>query len=98
MKELYVTKEMQKFQDDAIADYTNNNRLNTEWVVIGWKLDAGRILYDATRDITIELLSRPVPHQTAVVKIGMNGKESETSIKTIARAIVTKQVEVYYSK
>lgn len=97
MKELNITAEMQKFQDAARRSYAERKVLDLDAVMIGWKLDAGRILHTPGK-ATIELLEKPAPHITKAVKINLNGKDCETSIDTIARIIVTDQVGVYYSK
>lgn len=94
MKDLYISNEMQKFQDAARRQWANKT-LDLDAVMIGWKLDAGRVLY--SEKATVTLLEKPAPHITKVVKINMNGKDVETSIDTIARLILTNQVTVYYS-
>jgi len=95
MKNLIITTEMQKFQDEARSNW-KRNLLNLDAVMIGWKLDAGRVLH--SEQATVTLLDKPAPHITKVVKINMNGKDVETSIDTIARLILSNKVTVYYSK
>lgn len=95
MKDLFVTNEMRKFQDSARRQWANKT-LDLDAVMIGWKLDAGRVLH--SEKATVTLLEKPAPHITKVVKINMAGKDIETSIDTIARLILTNQVTVYYAK
>lgn len=95
MKNLIITKEMQKFQDEARSNW-KRNLLNLDAVMIGWKLDAGRVLH--SEKATVTLLEKPAPHITKVVKINLDGKDVETSIDTIARLILSDKVTVYYSK
>ena len=94
MKDLYVSKEMQQFQDSARRQWAEN-KLDVSAVIIGWKLDTGRVLH--SEKTTVTLLDMPAPHITKVVKIEMNGENKETSIDTIARLILSNQVTVYHS-
>lgn len=95
MKELIITAEMKKFQDNARHSFAEKV-LDLDAVMIGWKLDAGRVLH--SEKATVTLLEKPRPHITKVVKVNMNGKDVETSVDTIARLILSNQVTVYYSK
>lgn len=95
MKELFVSKEMQRFQDSARRQWANK-ALDLDAVMCGWHLDAGYVLH--SEKATITLLEKPAPHITKVVRINMNGKDCETSIDTIARLILSNMVGVYYSR
>lgn len=99
MKDLYITNEMQKFQDTARKVYAEKKAVEIDAVRIGWKIETGRVLYDAALDATITIVDEP---QRNLFKINMASpkgtRDGEANITQLASLILNNKVAVYYSK
>lgn len=55
MKDLMITNEMAKYQEQAKNVFAKTGKVDMSAVIMGWKIEAGRVLADEKIGATIEI-------------------------------------------
>ncbi len=96
MKTLIITKEMEQYQSNAKKIYEERNVVEIGSVFLGWNLRKGSVIKYTDRDGDIEITNDNL--SGGLIEVNVGGKIGQTTRARIATIILTKPVEVYYSR
>jgi hypothetical protein len=102
MKELFVTKQMVKFQEQAREAYSRTGKIDTSAVILGWKIGEGRVFEMSDINATIEITGEP---QHMLYNVVTNAPDrnivnlpGQMNILQVGHLILVKGATVHYSK
>ncbi len=102
MKELFVTKEMEKFQSIARQKWEEKKSIDVDAVCIGWKLHKGSVIVDTAKGFKFRIADNQIAYDWddyIPIKATINGEEKNIKFtkRQIASIILQQPCLVYYS-